>query len=188
MAHPADATRLLARMQAGDPGAADALVPLLHAELRAIAAKLLRAERAGHTLQPTALVNEAYLRLVDQSAANYRSRGHFLAVAAMVMRRILVNHAERRAAAKRGGGAQRFPLGDNLAAADAPHIDLIALDDALNRLAERDPRKAQVVEQKFFGGIEMSQIAENLGVSLATVKRDWEYARTWLMREMQAGE
>ena len=188
MAEPADATRLLEQMQAGDPGAADALVPVLQAELRAIAAKLLRAERAGHTLQPTALVNEAYLRLVDQSAANYRSRGHFLAVAAMVMRRILVNHAQRRAAAKRGGGAKRLPLGDDLLAGDAPHIDLIALDDALNRLAERDPRKVQVVEQKFFGGIGMSQIAENLGVSLATVKRDWEYARTWLMRDIQQGD
>lgn len=175
-------------MQAGDAAASESLMRLLYRELRAVAARCLRSERAGHTLQPTALVHEAYLKLVDQRSADYRSRAHFMAVAAMVMRRILVNHAEKRAAAKRGGGAQRLPLADDLGSTDAADIDVLALDEALGRLAARDERKAKVVEQRFFAGIEMSQIADNLGVSLATVKRDWEFARTWLMREMQTGE
>jgi RNA polymerase sigma factor (TIGR02999 family) len=188
MATSSEVTRLLERMGAGERGAGDALIPLIYGELRALAAGFLKAERRGHTLQPTALVHEAYMKLVDQRKSDYRSRAHFMAIAAMVMRRILVNHAQARAAAKRGGGAGRIPLADDLAVADARDIDLLALDEAMNRLAQRDPRKAQVVEQRFFAGIEMSQIAENLGVSLATVKRDWEYARTWLTREMQAGE
>jgi RNA polymerase sigma-70 factor (ECF subfamily) len=188
MATSSDVTRLLKRLRGGDASAGDALIPLLYSELRAIAARCLKSERAGHTLQPTALVHEAYLKLVDQKSADYRSRGHFMAIAAMVMRRILVNHAQARAAAKRGGGARRVPLGDDAVTGEAPDVDLIALDEALAKLAGRDPRKAKVVEQRFFAGMEMSQIAENLGVSLATVKRDWEYARTWLAREMQAGE
>ncbi len=188
MAASSDVTRLLERMRDGESDAADQLIPLLYTELRGIAAECLRGERAGHTLQPTALVNEAYVRLVDQKRANYQSRGHFMAVAAMVMRRILVNHAQARTAAKRGGGAKRVALTDDLAGDDSREVDLIELNDSLNRLAERDPRKVQVVEQRFFAGIGLSQIAENLGVSLVTVKRDWEYARTWLMREMQAGE
>jgi RNA polymerase sigma factor (TIGR02999 family) len=184
----ADITRLLAQMQDGDSHASDRLIPLLYKELRAIAARCLKSERAGHTLQPTALVHEAYLKLVDQRNADYRSRGHFTAVAAMVMRRILVNHAQARAAAKRGGGADRLPLADDLAMAEGRSLDLVALDEALERLGRQDTRKVKVVEQRFFGGLEMSQIADNLGVSLATVKRDWEYARTWLAREMQGGE
>jgi RNA polymerase sigma factor (TIGR02999 family) len=183
-----DITQILQQIRDGDADATDRLTPLVYAELRALAANYLRSERRDHTLQPTALVHEAYLRLVDQKSADYRSRGHFMAVAAMVMRRILVNHAQSRAAVKRGGGAKRIPLGDDMAVGDAPDIDVIALDEALTRLAARDPRKVKVVEQRFFAGIEMSQIAENLGVSLATVKRDWEFARTWLMREIQNGE
>ncbi len=185
VADPADATRLLVQMQAGAPGAADALMSLLYEELRSLAAGRMRSERAGHTLQPTALVSEAFFRLVNQKEAGFQSRGHFLAVAAIVMRRILVNHAQARAAAKRGGGAERIPLGDDVAIDPGRDIDVIALDEALGKLALRDPRKAKVVEQRFFAGIEMSQIAENLGVSLATVKRDWEYARAWLAREIQ---
>ena len=188
MANPAGATRLLAQMQAGDPGAVDELMSLLYEELRALAARHMAAERPGHTLQPTALVNEAFFRLVNQKEANFQSRGHFMAVAAMVMRRILVNHAQARAAAKRGGGAKRVALTDDFAGDASRQVDLIELNDALNRLAERDPRKVQVVEQRFFAGIGLSQIAENLGVSLATVKRDWEYARTWLAREMAPGD
>lgn len=187
MATSSEVTRLLKRMGAGEPGAGDALIPLIYSELRALAAGFLKAERPGHTLQPTALVHEAYLKLVDQRNADYRSRGHFMAVAAMVMRRILVNHAQARSAAKRGGGAKRIPLDDDVAGGDARSIDLIALDEALDRLGRRDCRKAKVVVQRFFAGMEMSQIAEHLGVSLATVKRDWEYARTWLAREVQAG-
>ena len=182
----AEVTQLLNRLRQGNRDAANALMPLLYEELRALASSQLKSERRGHTLQPTALVHEAYLKLVDQRHADYRSRGHFMAVAAMVMRRILVNHAQARAAAKRGGAqAQRVPFDSAMAAADGLNMDLIALDEALNRLAERDPRKARVVEQRFFAGIEMSQIAENLGVSLATVKREWQYARTWLAREIQ---
>lgn len=180
-----DATRLIARMQAGEPDAADSLMSLIYKELRAIAAGQLRNERPGHTLQPTALVHEAFLRLVNQREADFQSRGHFLAVAATAMRRILVNHAQARAAAKRGGGAARIPLADDLAVDAGRDVDLVALDEALSTLAERDERKARVVEQRFFAGLEMSQIAENLGVSLATVKRDWEYARTWLAREIE---
>ena len=153
-----------------------------------MAARRMAAERPGHTLQPTALVNEAFFRLVDQKAANFQSRGHFMAVAAMVMRRILVNHAEAHNAAKRGGGAARVPLADDLAATADRDLDLVELNEVLDKLAKRDPRKAKVVEQRFFAGMEMSQIAENLGVSLATVKRDWEFARTWLAREMSPSD
>lgn len=188
MAGPSEVTLLLERLRDGDAGATEAIVPLLYGELRAIAAGYLRSERRDHTLQPTALVHEAYLKMVDQKNADYRSRGHFMAVAAMVMRRILVSHAEKRAAAKRGGGALRVPFDEGLSPAGQADIDLVALDEAMNKLTQRDSRKAKVVEQRFFAGMEMSQIAENLGVSLATVKRDWEYARAWLMREIQKGE
>ncbi len=180
-----DVTQLLDRMRDGDASASEAIIPLLYTELRAIAAHCLKSERRGHTLQPTALVHEAFLKLVDQKKAGFRSRGHFMAIAAMVMRRILVSHAGKRAAAKRGGGAARVPLDDELGAGGERNIDLVALDEALNKLAERDARKAKVVEQRFFAGMEMNHIAENLGVSLSTVKRDWEYARTWLMREIE---
>ena len=188
MGEKTDITRLLDRIRSGDSAASEALIPLLYGELRAIAARCLKSERPGHTLQPTALVHEAYLKLVDQREVDYNSRGHFMAVAAMVMRRILVSHAEKRSAAKRGGGADRVPLSDDLGAVEARNLDLVALDEAMNKLAQRDARKAKVVEQRFFAGIEMSQIAENLGVSIATVNRDWAYARMWLMREMQRSD
>ena len=178
-------TQLLDRLRDGDAAASEAIIPLLYEELRGIAARCLKSERRGHTLQPTALVHEAFLKLVDQKNADFRSRGHFMAIAAMVMRRILVNHAEKRSAAKRGGGAARVPLDDDVGASEGQDLDVVALDEALHRLAKNDERKAKVVEQRFFAGMGMSQIAENLGVSLATVKRDWEYARTWLMREIQ---
>ncbi len=188
MATSSDVTLLLERLRNGDSAASEALIPLLYTELRGIAARYLQSERAGHTLQPTALVHEAYMKLVDQRSADFRNRGHFMAVAAMVMRRILVRHAVKRSAAKRGGGAGRIPLQDDVGASQGPSLDLVALDEALDKLAGQDPRKAKVVEQRFFAGIEMSHIAENLGVSLSTVKRDWEYARMWLMREIQKGE
>ncbi len=188
MATTSEVTQLLERLGAGERGAAEALMPLLYGELRAIAARHLQSERAGHTLQPTALVHEAYLRLVGQQDADYRSRRHFMAIAAMVMRRILINHAQARAAAKRGGGAGRVPLDSGLMAESGRQVDLLALDAALDRLAERHPRKVEVVEQRFFAGLELRDVAENLGVSLATVKRDWEFARTWLAREMSHHE
>jgi RNA polymerase sigma-70 factor (ECF subfamily) len=185
MVEKTDITLLLDRLRNGDSAASEAIIPLLYVELRAVAARCLKSERSGHTLQPTALVHEAFLKLVDQKDADYRSRGHFMAIAAMVMRRILVSHAEKRAAAKRGGKAARIPLDDEVGAGGERSIDLIALDEAMDKLARLDPRKAKVVEQRFFAGSEMSHIAENLGVSLSTVKRDWEYARTWLMREIE---
>jgi len=188
MGTSSEVTLLLKKIRAGDSDASEALVPLLYHELRQIAARCLNSERRGHTLQPTALVNEAYLKLVDQHNADYQSRGHFMAIAAMVMRRILVNHAEKRSAAKRGGGAERVPLDSRVYASAEPDVDVLALNEALTRLAEFDRRKAKVVEQRFFAGIGMSQIAENLGVSLATVKRDWEFARTWLMREIESND
>ena len=187
MSARSETTLLLDRLREGDSSASEAMIPLLYNELRAIASQCLKSERSGHTLQPTALVHEAFLKLVDQKNADYRSRGHFMAIAAMVMRRILVSHAEKRAAAKRGGGAVRIPLDDEVGAGGEKNIDLVALNEAMNKLAELDPRKAKVVEQRFFAGIEMSHIAENLGVSLSTVKRDWEYARTWLIREIECG-
>ena len=187
MTDKTDITLLLDRLRDGDSSASEAIIPLLYEELRAIAARCLKSERRGHTLQPTALVNEAFLKLVNQKDADYRSRAHFMAIAAMVMRRILVSHAEKRGAAKRGGGAARVPFKDEIGARVERDIDLVALDEAMNKLALQDARKAKVVEQRFFAGIEMSQIAENLGVSLSTVKRDWEYARTWLMREIDRG-
>ncbi len=145
MAEKIDITLLLDRLRNGDSAASEAIIPLLYEELRAIAARCLNSERRGHTLQPTALVHEAFLKLVDQKDAGYRSRGHFMAIAAMVMRRILVSHAEKRAAAKRGGGAARVPLDDELGAGGERSIDLIALDEAMNKLAQLDPRKAKVV-------------------------------------------
>ena len=188
MATNSEVTLLLERLRNGDSAASEALIPLLYAELRAIAARCLKSERHGHTLQPTALVHEAYMKLVDQREADYNSRGHFMAIAAMVMRRILVRHAIKRSAAKRGGGAARVPLQDDIVASQGRSLDLVALDEALDKLARHEPRKAKVVEQRFFAGIGMSQIAENLGVSLVTVKRDWDYARTWLMREIEHGD
>jgi len=188
MATSSDVTVLLQRIRDGDSAASEAIVPLLYRELRGIAARCLQSERSDHTLQPTALVHEAFLKLVGQDNADYNSRGHFMAIAAMVMRRILVNHATARAAQKRGGGARRVPLHNDLRISKDRSIDLVALDEALTKLAERDARKAKVVEQRFFAGMEMSQIAEILGVSLATVKRDWEFARTWLMREMHTDD
>ncbi len=188
MTPTSDVTLILERLRKGDAAASEALIPLLYAELRAIAARCLKSERDGHTLQPTALVHEAYMKLVDQRETDYQNRAHFMAIAAMVMRRILVRHAVKRSAAKRGGGAARVPLQSDVGALEPRSVDLIALDEALDKLAHHNPRKAKVVEQRFFAGIGMSQIAENLDVSLVTVKRDWDYARIWLMREMQSDD
>jgi RNA polymerase sigma-70 factor, ECF subfamily len=174
-----DVTRLLD----GQTGAADALVPLVYAELHDLAVHYMRGERADHTLQPTALVHEAYMRLVDQRNASWKNRSHFFGIAAQAMRRILVDHARRKRATKREGG-DRVTLDESVAEAPQRSVDLIALDDALLKLAALDPRQARVVELRFFGGLDIEQTAESLGISPATVKRDWTFARAFLQREI----
>ena len=178
-----DVTRLLFDLQQGKDGAADQLVPLVYSELHDLAVHYMRGERDDHTLQPTALVHEAYMRLVDQRNASWQNRSHFFGIAAQAMRRILVDHARRKRAAKREGG-NRVTLDESVAEAPQRSVDLMALDDALNKLAALDPRQARVVELRFFGGLDIEQTAESLGISPATVKRDWTFARAFLQREM----
>ncbi|HPV74393.1 MAG TPA: sigma-70 family RNA polymerase sigma factor [Gemmatimonadaceae bacterium] len=178
-----DVTRLLLDLQRGRDGAADALVPLVYAELHDLAVHYMRGERTDHTLQPTALVHEAYMRLVDQRNASWQNRSHFFGIAAQAMRRILVDHARRKRATKREGG-ERVTLDESVAEAPQRSVDLIALDDALVKLAALDPRQARVVELRYFGGLDIEQTAQSLGISPATVKRDWTFARAFLQREM----
>jgi RNA polymerase sigma factor (TIGR02999 family) len=162
-------------------------MPLVYDELRALASRSLRHERSGHTLPPTALVHEAYLKLVDQRQVRWQDRAHFFAVAAHLMRRVLVDHARRHRAAKRGSGAPGSMLDEAEAGSAAvPFVDLLALDRALDRLAALDDRQARTVELRFFGGLTIEETAEVLHVSLATVKNDWSLARGWLYRELQA--
>ncbi len=170
----------------GKPEALDKLLPLVYDELHRQAARYLRKERAGHTLQTTALVNEAYLKLVDRRDMNWQNRTHFFAVAANAMRRILVDHAKAKHRLKRGGDNFTISLeeAETLAAGKANTIDLIALDEALSKLATRDRQQARVVELKYFGGLSLDETAEALRVSRATVARDWETARAWLHREL----
>jgi RNA polymerase sigma factor (TIGR02999 family) len=183
---PTDLTRLLLDWSRGDKTALDRLMPLVYDELRALAERSLRHERSGHTLQGTALVHEAYLKLVDQRQVRWQDRAHFFAVAAQLMRRILVDHARRHGAAKRGSGQPRHPLDEaDAPAAAAPLVDWLALDCALDRLAALDERQARTVELRFFGGLTIEETAEVLQVSQATVKNDWSLARGWLYRELQ---
>jgi RNA polymerase sigma factor (TIGR02999 family) len=179
-------TVLLHELQQGVPGAAEALIPAVYAELRRLAANYMRSERAGHTLQPTALVHEAFLKLVDQREQNWQNRSHFFGIAAQLMRRILLDHARRRSAQRRGGG-HRVTLQDGMALAGEPQLDVLELNSALDRLAELDPRQAKVVELKFFAGLEIAEIAAVTGTSPATVKRDWVMAKAWLSRELARG-
>ena len=163
-------------------GAPDRVLPIVYAELRRLAASYLRRERPGHTLQPTALVHEAYVRLLDQRQVDWANRAQFVGLAAVMMRRILVNHARDRVAEKRGGGAEHVPLtlsGDDIG---ADEVDVLDLHEALTRLSDLDPRKGQIVELKFFGGLTTDEIADTLRVSTATVERDWKFARAWLYR------
>ncbi len=179
-------TVLLARMRKGDAAARDAVVPLVYDELRRLAAAYLRHERPNHTLQPTALVHEAYMRLAGQHAVEWQNRAHFMSVAAIVMRRLLVNHARDRKAAKRGDGVVPESLtviGD--VAGESP-LDLLGLDAALDKLEALDERKCRVVELKFFAGLTTEEIAEALGASVATVERDWSFARAWLYAALSA--
>lgn len=177
---PGAATQLLLAWGAGDRQALDQMLPLVYEELHRLAVHYLSRERPDHTLQPTALVHEAYLRLVNQRHVDWRNRAQFLGVAANMMRRILVNHARDRVASKRGGDRERVSLSLIEDSAEAPDVDLIALEDALDRLTALDARKARVVELRFFGGLAMNEIAEVLDVSLATVEREWSFARAWL--------
>lgn len=176
-------TGLLHAWEGGDQEAFNRLMPLVHDELRRAARNHMRRERAGHTLQATALVNEVYLRLVDITSVRWQDRAHFFAIAASMMRRILLDAARARATRKRGGGGLRITLHDDLLASDQAE-DLIAVDDALEALSLMDSRKARVVELRFFGGLKVEEIAEVLGISAESVKRDWKLARAWLLKEM----
>jgi RNA polymerase sigma factor (TIGR02999 family) len=186
-AETGEATQLLlALREAGDGGdaATERLAELLYPELRRIAGRLMRGERPGHTLQPTAVVHEAFLRLVDAHTIEWQDRAHFLGIAAKVMRRILIEHARRRGAAKRGGSIDRVTLNDGVVSNDESAVDLLALDEVLTRLAEVDERGAQVAELRIFGGLTVRETAEQLGVSTRTVNGDWAVARLWLTREL----
>lgn len=177
-------TQLLLRWNSGEGSCLDELIPLLDEELRRIAHHQMRKERDGHTLQTTALINEAYLKLVDQSQANWHNRAHFLGVASQLMRRILVDHARRQCRAKRGGAAGHLPLDENLFFSPSKSAALVALDDALKDLSRLNPRKARVVELRYFGGLSVEEAAEVLGVHPNTIIRDWSLARAWLKREL----
>lgn len=186
---PAEVTQLLLAWGAGDGAAGERLLPMVYAELHRQASRAMRREAGEHTLQATALVHEAYLRMVDQRRVEWRNRAQFMGVAAEVMRRILVDHARSRLAAKRGGGVQRVTLDEerNDAAADAEAgLDILELHEALERLATIDPPQARVVELRYFGGLSIEETAEAMHTSPATVKREWAIARAWLRRELQS--
>jgi len=179
-----DVTRLLIEGAKGDKRALDALLPVVYDELRRLAGSYLGRERADHTLQPTALVHEAYLRLVDQRSVDWRNRAQFFGIAAEMMRRILVNHALARGTAKRGGGVTRVSLDEAVDFFDEQDLDLVALNEALTDLTQMDPMQGRIVELRFFGGLTVPETAEILEVSASTVKREWSMARAWLHREM----
>lgn len=179
-----DVTQLLLEWRNGNERALDRLMPLVYDELRRLAASYMRRERPDHTLQPTALLNEAYLRLVDQTRIAWQGRAHFFGIAAQMMRRILLDHARQLKAAKRGSGGSKLPLEAALGESERQNVDVIALDEALTRLEELDPRQSRVVELRFFAGLEVNEVAEVLEISRATVNREWAIARTWLYREI----
>jgi RNA polymerase sigma factor (TIGR02999 family) len=183
-----DVTLWLREVSGGDRRHADRLFPVLYGELRRLAQSHLARERPDHTLQATALVNEAYLRLVDQTSVDWKGRAHFMAVASQAIRRILIDHARGRVRAKRGGGGAKLPLEDALhVPADADHTGLVHLDRALEKLARVHPEKARVVTMRYFGGLTVDEIAEVEGSSRSTVERAWRFARAWLQRELGAG-
>jgi RNA polymerase sigma factor (TIGR02999 family) len=181
---PGAVTQLLAKVGAGNQAAFDEVFPLVYAELRRIAAREMRREKPGRTLQTTALVHEAYLRLLKDASLSFENRAHFLGIAAHAMREILIEHARARSARKRGGGAVRLTLDDLVAPVPSPSIDVLALDEALERLARLDQRHARVVELRYFGGMSVEETAAALDLSPATVKRAWTIARAWLYREL----
>jgi RNA polymerase sigma-70 factor (ECF subfamily) len=186
MLPPSDITRLLHAWSDGDQTALERLLPLIERELHRLARNYMRREHPGHTLQTTALVNEAYFRLVDQKSVRWQNRAHFFAIAARIMRRILLNYARDRHRAKRGGGAVQVSLSEVAAVGEERSAELIALDEALVRLEEFDARKARVVELRHFGGLTAAETAEVLGVSVVTVERDWHAAKAWLAREVRS--
>jgi RNA polymerase sigma factor (TIGR02999 family) len=181
---PPEVTRLLVDWTKGDARALDQLTPLVYDELRKLARGYLRRERIDHTLQSTALVHEAWIRLIDQEQVEWKSRSHFFGIAAQMMRRILVDHARSVHAAKRGSGAARLSLDEALGVPDTGGVDLMSLDQALERLSTFDAQQSRIVELRFFAGLSIEETAEALGISPATVKRDWVVARAWLFREM----
>ena len=180
-----DVTLLLKQLSAGDHEAVDQLVPLLYNELRRLAGYYLRQERSDHTLQATALVHEAYLRLIDQRAVEWKNRSHFFAVAAQVMRRILLDYARSHQAVKRGGALPKLSLDNAVIFCAEQANELVALDDLLTRLAKLDPQQARIVELRFFGGMSVEETAELMGISPRTVKRDWAMAKSWFSRELR---
>jgi RNA polymerase sigma factor (TIGR02999 family) len=187
MPSPRDVTALLGDWSRGSPGALGELLPLVYAELRRIAARQLRRERAGHTLQPTALVHEAYLRLIEQRHVDWQNRAHFFGVAAHLMRRLLVDHARRHGASKRGDGVPGVPLDEARDLATPGQLPILALDAALNRLDAFDADLARIVELRAFAGLTVEEAARVLNVSPSTAKRDWRTAKAWLQRELGTG-
>lgn len=179
-------TQLLVAWGKGDETALDQLIPAVYGELRRIAGNFMRRQNPGHTLQASALVNEAFLRLVDSNKVNWQSRTHFFAVSAQLMRRVLVDAARRRNSQKRGGDRLRITLDDRVDLSNEDETDLVALDEALTRLADLNPRHSRIVELRYFGGLTEDQVAETLNVSARTVRRDWSVARAWLYRELQS--
>jgi len=184
---PSDVTKLLREWTAGDQRALDQLVPLVYAELRRVARNRMRRERPGQTLQPTALVNEVYVRLVRIRSIKWQNRAHFFALCGRLMRQILVDAARARQFAKRGGGGVRVTVDEALLPSARPAPDVVALDEALTTLAQMDARKSQVVEMRFFAGLTVEETAEALGVSNDTVSRDWKFAKAWLYQELGVG-
>lgn len=182
--HPDNVTQLLVSWSQGDQQALKELTPLVYKELRRLAGHYLRRERPDHTLQGTALVHEAYLRLVDQKRVKWQNRAHFFGVAAQMIRRILVDHARGHRAEKRGADAVKLSLDEVLTIPEERNLDLVALDDALSALASLDPQQGRIVELRFFGGLSIEETAEVIGISPATVKRDWAMAKAWLYRDM----
>jgi len=182
---PGDVTQLLMALGAGEPAVQDVL-PLVYGELRRLAGHYLRRERKDHTLQPTALVHEAYMRLAAQDRVQWRNRSHFMGVAAQLMRRVLVDHARADQAVKRGGLNTMVPIDEVNPGGDAPSVDLFALDEALTKLATFDARQAKVIELRYFGGLTVEEVAEVMDLSPATVKREWQMARAWIHRELRS--
>ena len=181
---PENITELLASYGRGDKESLDQLMPIVYEELRRQAARYLRREQAGHTLQTTALIHEAYVRLVDQRNMQWQNRAHFFGIAAQMMRRILVDHARSKKRAKRGGSEVRVSLDEATVAVKGQDLDVVALDEALQRLAEIDEQQSKVVELRFFSGLSVEETAEVMGISKSTVKRDWSMAKAWLHREL----
>ena len=184
---PSEVTRLLVNWSNGDKAALDQLIPLVQAELRRLARRYMGRENPGHTLQTSALINEAYIRLIDQQNVQWQNRAHFFAVAAQVMRHILIDHARSHHYAKRGGGAHKVPLDEAATLTDRRAAELVALDEALNSLAAFDPRKSRIIELRFFGGLSIEETAEVMKISPITVVREWRAAKAWLQREMSKG-